>query len=127
MEKEIFLARQAETNATARGRQQKASALHKHKPRKAYLMSSKKCSIKRYKSKQSKKQQQQQEREQLYEFQQQQAIRRFPTRLSDKQEIDRLKVCVAQCLAVMDRFMDFIELKQCPFTMEDPNKPESKR
>ena len=62
-----------------------------------------------------------------YEFQQQQAIRRFPTRLSDKQEIDRLKVCVTQCLAVMDRFMDFIELKQCPFTMEDPNKPESKR
>ena len=53
-------------------------------------------------------------------------IKRFPTRLSDKEEIDRLKVCVAQTLAVMDKLLEFWTLGVCPFTAANPDKPESK-
>ena len=55
-------------------------------------------------------------------------IRRFPTRLSDREEIDRLKVCVAQCLAVMDRFLEFWENGVCPFALPHPEptrKPQA--
>ena len=50
-------------------------------------------------------------------------IKRFPTRLSDREEIDRLKVCVAQCLAVMDLTLEYWERGECMFTAPHPNRP----
>ena len=84
------------------------------------------------KNKKQQQQQQQQlelERKQLYEAQQNVMIRKFPTRLSDREEIDRLKVCVAQTLAVMDRFLEFWQVGVCPFALPHPeptntNKPK---
>ena len=95
---------------------------HNSAPKRIYLLlqSNKKAKAKTTKPKQSTKQQ---ERRHLYETQQSVTIRRFPTRLSDREEIDRLKVCVAQCLAVMDRFLEFWEIRQCPF-QDLPDKPD---
>ena len=75
------------------------------------------------KQSQQQREQQQLERKQIYEFQQHNMIKRFPTRLSDREEIDRLKVCVAQCLAVMDLTLEYWERGECMFTAPHPNRP----
>ena len=78
----------------------------------------------RYRSNRSNNENEQQlERKQIYEFQQHNMIKRFPTRLSDREEIDRLKVCVAQCLAVMDLTLEYWERGECMFTAPHPNRP----
>ena len=64
--------------------------------------------IRVYQSKSNSKQQESEsERRQLYEAQQKITTERFPNRLSDREEIDRLRTCVAQCPR---RFQYFLKI-----------------
>ena len=82
-----------------------------------YLLLPKNSKVRLTKKERQQKLKKQQEREELAVTLRHLADKRFPSsdKMSSAKRLDRLEICTAQTLAVMDRLLEFYEAKVCPF------------